>query len=341
MSQNRVRYKSLPVAVLIISSLHATIVPALDLVSLTSHADIIAIGEVNSVLDRGPTTLDLDGGAPQAMRYVAHLRVDQILKGSSLPEILALDFVMPEMPIGIQGVTTGQYGLFFLTKDPSMLRCTDPVYPSLPALRNTKLPPTAVLDQVTAVLGQVLESLEVSDSERFRALDALGGLNTDFARDTLRHALASPSRDIRLDVARTLVARNDLTGLAIVEDALLHPSGLSDIMRSNLAGSLGGLKDPNAVPALKRLLETNDQNIIEGAAIALRQSGSADALEPLSRLLTNSDERVRYYAVVGLGEITKQDEWTPSFPEFRERGGKYLSYWQGWAASNVSPQSRQ
>ncbi len=57
-------------------------------------------------------------------------------------------------------------------------------------------------------------------------------------------------------------------------------------------------------------------------------------MEPLSRLLNNSDEQVRYYAVVGLGEITKQDEWTPAFPEFREHEAKYLSYWRDWAASN-------
>jgi HEAT repeat-containing taxis protein len=162
-----------------------------------------------------------------------------------------------------------------------------------------------VLDQVTAVLGQVLESLDgVSDSDRFKALDALGRLKTDLARDTLRHALSSPSRSIRLDAARTLVARNDMSGLGIVEDALLRPSGLSETMVSNLAGSLAGLKDPRGIPALKRLLETNNQEIIRGAAIALRQSGSADALVPLSQLLQNGDEQVRYYAVVGMGEIS-------------------------------------
>ena len=106
-------------------------------------------------------------------------------------------------------------------------------------------------------------------------------------------------------------------------------------MISNLAGSPGGLKDASAVPALKRLFETKDQRVIKGAAIALRQSGSADALEPLSRLLDNSDGQVRYYAVVGMGEITRQDEWTPTFPEFREHEAKYLSFWREWSDSNL------
>jgi HEAT repeat protein len=197
-----------------------------------------------------------------------------------------------------------------------------------------KLPPGAPQDQVTVALGQVLTGAQVSDADLFVALDALGRLRTDLARDTLRQALKTSSGNVHLDVARTLVARNDIAGLEPVEAALLHPSGLSSNMISNLAGSLGGLKDPKSVPALKRLIETNNPYVVKGAAIALRQSGSGDALEPLSRLLNNSDEQVRYYAVVGLGEITKQDEWTPAFDEFRDHEAKYLSYWRDWAASD-------
>jgi HEAT repeat protein len=106
-------------------------------------------------------------------------------------------------------------------------------------------------------------------------------------------------------------------------------------MISNLAGSLGGLKDPKSIPTLKRLLGTNNPQITKGVAIALRKSGSADALEPLSHLLNDGDEQVRYYAVVGLGEITNQDEWTPAFDEFRNHEAKYLTYWRDWAASNL------
>ena len=173
------------------------------------------------------------------------------------------------------------------------------------------------------------------DTDLFWVLDALGRLKTDLARDTLRQALKSSSGNIHLDVARTLVARNDVAGLEPVESALLHPSGLSNIMISNLAGSLGGLKDPKSIPALKRLLQTNEQEIARAAVVALRQTRSADALEPLSELLNNNEERVRYHAVAGMGEITGQDEWTPAFDEFRNHEAKYLSYWRNWAASNL------
>jgi hypothetical protein len=319
----------------------STVTRSLDVASLASQADIVVIGQILSVTDRGPIILDVGGGPLPATAFEAVLHVDQLLKGSPHAQNLFVDFALPQMPIGIQGVVSGQYGLFFLAAFQNQLRFTDPMHPFLPAVRNAKLPPGEVLDQVTVALGQVLTAPQVPDADLFWALDALGRLKTNLARDTLRQALKSSSGDVHLDIARALVARNDVAGLESVEAALLHPTGLSDNMISNLAGSLGGLKDPKSIPALKRLIGTNNSYVVKGAAIALRQSGSPDALEPLSRLLTNSDEQVRYYAVVGMGEITKQDEWTPTFPEFRVHAAKYISYWRDWAESHVPRETRR
>jgi HEAT repeat protein len=267
--------------------------------------------------------------------------VDQLLKGSPHAQNLLVDFVLPQIPIGIQGVVSGQYGLFFLAALQNQLRFTDPMHPSLPAVRNLKLPPGAVQDQVTVALGQVLTATQVPDADLFSALDALGRLKTDLARDTLRQALKSSSGNIHLDVARTLVARNDVAGLGPVEAALFHPGGLSSNMISNLAGSLGGLHDPQAVPSLSKLIASSNAETRLGAAIGLRQSQSAAALIPLSRLLEDTDSRIRYYAVVGMGEITRQDEWTPAFDEFQKHEAKYLSYWRNWASSNLPQDTRK
>jgi HEAT repeat protein len=323
-------------AVLLASmSIKSTVIRTLDVASLISQADIIVIGQIISVTDRGPTTLDLGGGSIPATDFEAVLQVDQLLKGSPHAQNLFVDFLVPQMPIGIQSVVSGQYGLFFLAALQNQLRFTDPMHPSLPAVRNMKLPPGAVLDQVTVALGQVLVAPQVPDADLFWALDALGRLKTDLARDTLRQALKSSSGNIHLDVARTLVARNDVAGLEPVEAALLHPTGLSSNMISNLAGSLGGLRDPQAIPSLSKLIASSNAETRLGAAIALRQSQSAAALIPLSRLLEDTDTRTRYYAVVGMGEITRQDEWTPAFDEFHKYEAKYLSYWRDWAASNL------
>ncbi|MGH9497141.1 MAG: HEAT repeat domain-containing protein, partial [Candidatus Sulfotelmatobacter sp.] len=120
-----------------------------------------------------------------------------------------------------------------------------------------------------------------------------------------------------------------------VEDALLHPAGILDRDRLALAGSLGGLKDVRAIPGLTQLSEVADPTTRHYAASALRQTGSPAALPPLAKLLNDADFNTRYYAVAGLGEITHQDEWTPSLDEFRQHEDKCTSYWRHWVEGNV------
>src|SRR5260370_40166898 len=126
-------------AVLLASTVtKSTVIRTLDVASLVSKADIIVIGQIISVTDRGPTTLDLGGGPIPATAFEAVLAVDQLLKGSPHAQNLFVDFDLPQMPIGIQGVASAPYGLFFLVALQNQLRFTDPRRPSLPAVRNVK-----------------------------------------------------------------------------------------------------------------------------------------------------------------------------------------------------------
>jgi HEAT repeat protein len=127
-----------------------------------------------------------------------------------------------------------------------------------------------------------------------------------------------------------LVAKNDIAGLATVQHALLNPVGLSDNMKLNLAGALSGIKDSRAVPALEGLSKSDDVEIRRNVAMALRQTGSPQALLPLSHLLDDNDLTTRYYAVVGLGEINRQSDRAPAFAEFQQRQQHYLEYWHRW-----------
>ena len=95
------------------------------------------------------------------------------------------------------------------------------------------------------------------------------------------------------------------------------------------------MKDPKAVPTLAKLVEANNPDINRFAAAALRQTGSSSALEPLSHLLSDPDLKTRYYAVIGFGEITHQDDWAPAFDEFQRHEEHYLSYWRVWAQTNL------
>jgi len=155
------------------------------------------------------------------------------------------------------------------------------------------------------------------------------------AGQQLRGALAHPDPDRSLRIAITLVARGDIAGLDNVGSALMNSSGVPQELIEDAAGSLASMKDPNAIRSLSGLLSLNNPEINRGVAAALRQTGSASALLPLSRLLNDSDPMTRYYAVIGFGEITRQDQWAPGFSEFQQNPGRYVSYWRTWAEQNV------
>lgn len=310
-------------------------VRSLDLEKAVAEADLIASGRVVSLDALGDTTVALLGGTVlPASRFRATLKVDRVLKGDLKSQNLFFEFLIPESPVGLKGADSGQYSIFFLKRVQGHWEFFDPTNPDLPAVPDSEMPPGAPLERVTTAVAQVLESPNSSDRDCFRALAALGSLRTDFARDLLRQALADTSGRRRLDIARTLVARGDIAGLIIVEDALLKPSGLPENLVASLASSLRGIKDPNAIPSLTKLAGSDISRVRLGAAVALRQTASPAAIPSLSRLLNDSDTEVLYYAVVGLGEITHQDEWTPAMDEFEKNQARYLAYWRDWAHTN-------
>lgn len=315
----------------------ATCIPVkpLDVGALTNSADRIVVGRVVSVTNNGSGTVEFAGGVVSVAGEVASLQVDNVIKGEAGSGALSFQFWVPKAPIGFQSISTGQYGIFFLRQKTPMPEVLDPTHAVLPALSGLEITGGTPLDEVTNALLQVLVAPGAREQEALEALAALATIRTDSATDGLRSALEISSGQLRLRIAARLVARSDLRGLEPVADALQHSAGLPEQLISELAGSLGGLRDPKSVPTLRGLLETNDQRVIQGAAIALRQTHSREALEPLSTLLSNGDERVRYYAVVGMGEITGQDNWTPAFDEFRQHENKYVSHWREWAASSL------
>ena len=310
-------------------------VHSLDLEKITAQADLIVVGRVLSIEERESTSLELAGGAVvRATRFRATLKVDRVLKGDLKSQDMFFEFLIPEYPTGLRGVDSGQYSIFFLKRDQSRWVFLDPMNPDLPAVPGGELPIGTPLEQVTDAVAQVLVSPASTDRDCFRALDALGRLRTEHAGGLLRQALEHSSGTLRLDVARTLVARGDIAGLAVIEDALLRSGGLPEHVVAGLAGSLRGMKDPSAVPSLSRLIGSNNSLVRLGAAVGLRQTGSSAAIQPLSHLLGDTDPEVLYYAVAGLGEITHQDEWTPAMDEFKQHQSHYLTYWRQWAQMN-------
>lgn len=317
-------------------TLSATPVGTINVVSLTARSDAIVMGRVVSIVQEGKTTVDESGGSIPAERFRASIVVNHLVKGPVPAGPVPVTFAVPTTALGYPDVFAGQYALFFLEHRKGSYEFTDRWYPYLPSVESQEFPSGSPLDQVTAVLGEDLESSQLSNAQREQVLDALGRLLTELAGDILRQALRKTSGDLRLEIARRLVARNDVAGFAEVEEALLHPAALSDRTLLNLAGSLSGLKDARAIPGLTRLSEAVDPTTRRYAASALRQTSSPAAVAPLAKLLNDTDVNTRYDAVAGLGEITRQDEWTPALDEFKQHETKYISYWHHWVEVNLN-----
>lgn len=303
----------------------------IDVADLAARADVIVLGQLASLRMAKATTSE---AATPSSRIQGSITLDRLIKGRAEGSTLRIDFIAPQ---GSVEVPIGKYGLFFLTQSGNSFEFTDRTYPFVPASQDIEPRPGLPLDQITAILGETVGSTgRLTYSERERALDALRRLRTELAASFLREALKGAPEDFKIEIARSLVARDDIAGFSIVTEALLNVANLPEAAVTNLAGSLAGLKDARAIPGLTKLTSSGNTYVRLNAARALRQTGSPRALRPLSPLLDDADPQVRYYAVVGLGEITHQDEWTPSLDEFRAHEGRYVAHWRTWAESNVN-----
>jgi hypothetical protein len=320
---------------IMIQSAQTEPVRQLELKPLITSADLILVGKITAVIPGQSDVITMNGRDVNVIRMTAVLRVDEVFKGKVAKEILRFRFYVPEAPSSqIRTVPEGQYGIFFLRQHKGFVSVADLTYPYLRAIpgRHSQSDP---LDSVTVALGQILISTDMPNDERIRALDGLVTARTDLSKQILVNAMNSSTGELQLLIAGGIVGSGNISGLPVVENALLQSKDIPKGLISFLGGSLAGLKDPKAIPSLIRLMVVKNPQVRVGIVSALRQTGSNAAVEPLARLLDDSDPLVRYYAVVGLGEITHQDEWTPSIDAFQENSKYYLSHWREWVAVNI------
>lgn len=311
-------------------------VPALNLPELTSRADLITAGQVVAVEEEGRASLDIQGRAAPARRMAATLRALRVLKGPADAATVRFVFFVPEAPLGYGEVGASQFGLFFLREGARGYEVADPYYPFVVASPDAPAPADGgELERVVAEVAHVLDSPQASPDERERAVGILEGVEAPAAEAALKRAAQSLDGPLRLRVAAALLRRNDLTTLGLAEKALTDPpQSVEAGLRSRLAYAIrDGVSDPRAVPALARLLSSNEVLVRRSAAAALRHVGDETVIEPLSKALQDGDREVRYQAVLGLAAATGQSEWGPSLDLFGRDEQRYLAYWREWAKS--------
>lgn len=306
-------------------------VPVLDLKSLVANSPVIAVGEITNIREVARKQMVIRGHEMSVTEMEARMRVDRLIKGNAPPG-LAFHFLLPEFGMGYHGVPAHSYRVVFLKQEGNRFEIADPYYPSLPAVPSSSGDDGPALESILNELSAVLESRNTSSNDKEVAVWTLRTVNNTRSTEALRRAVSTEEGTIKLNAVAALLARNDLAALPIAEQVLDAPLGsVRDDVYQNLASAIEvGVSNPQAIPVLIDLLRNQHVRVRRAAAFALHNTKSQLAIKGLVAALSDSDVEVRYYAVIGLAEITDHNDWRPLEEQFRSDEAKYLTYWKNW-----------
>jgi hypothetical protein len=313
-----------------------TIVPRLDLKSLTESADAVVVGRVDQVVPQGTCTAHTTYGDFAAHQMRATLRVERLLKGSAFGPFADFTFCLPEEMIGYWPVGRDVFGVFFLHGSGHGYTILDPYHPYVVAVPGAVVTGGNAFEEVVGELAAVLESPDASRDYKKLAVLSLGRTPGPEARSALLKGAIEKDDEVRFRSMAALFRRNDITFLPAAATVLLHPPPGVDAALDDMALAIGvGVLSPKAVPTLVKLLSAPGVETRRSAALSLRFIGSAEAILPLAQALFDSDRRVRYEAISGLARFTGQNDWNPEMGDYMRKSEEpYLSHWREWAQSH-------
>ena len=317
----------------------ATVIAALDVSELIGTSDAVVIGDVASVQQIGSGTMTIGDQVIAVAQFNVELMVRRVVKGSVNGRQITFGFVWPNQPLAYQRIAKGDSGMFFLRGTSENYSVSDPHYVYLLGTSLCAYPESVMntLDRVATELRCIVDDPGATEAAQLEAIDALKSLRTELATETLRLAASNTQGRVRLHAVAALLRRDDTSQLESVEDTLLQPA--TESVRGSvddLAESIFlGVRNPKVIPILQRLLRAPDSRVRRGAAQALRNTGSTRAIQGLVEALEDSQRDIRYIGVIGLGEITHQDEWSPAIDNFTQHEASFLSYWRKWAIENT------
>ncbi|HKQ72666.1 MAG TPA: HEAT repeat domain-containing protein [Blastocatellia bacterium] len=288
-----------------------------------------------SVQDSGEKTLQWRGHSIPVQSKYAKIQVNRILKGQTSESAIIFEFVKTiRMSIGFADVRVGQFGMFFLKRNTKNgLTVTDYYYPYVVATAAVPKTASGDFERVIAEVTNVLAQPQATLTEKIKAIDILDQIDTPIVLESLLLNANSENISIKIRSVTALLRRNNISKLDVAEKILLAPpTSIDSYLIGNLARALEGIKDPNAIPTLGRLLESHNIALRYSSAYAIRHTGVDAAIKPLTKALYDNDQNVRYQAVMGLAEITRQYSWGPALDQYNSNEQHYLNYWRNWAA---------
>jgi hypothetical protein len=310
-----------------ISSSMGTIVQPLNLTRLVNQSDVIVVGKVLEVSNERPSQVEI------FHPYEVTLRVDRVVKGSLPPSVITVEFFRSPGAIAKgKSIASSLYAMFFLKEESAKpYALADSTLEALVAVEGAPAVSGDALTQVVDVLAHVLRSSDSSAADQLQAVDALASVDSQLANEALHLAVGSANEDLKLHAEVALLRHNDVSVLKLVEGTLMNPtnnaSAAATVGRLSFAIQLG-VRDPSGIPILTHLLGAPDPQVRRAAAHALRETRALASVGPLSTALNDTDQMVRYDAVLGLSEITGDRSHAPSVDAFKRDEAKYLKYWQ-------------
>lgn len=328
---------------------HGSAVPGLSIEELATRSDLIAIAKVGNISKVGNGTVEINSQTFQAELMEASAQATLVLKGKTVTPMLKIRFALPSSPagsLGFSGVAERSTRLFFLKASRDAFTFANPYYPSLPAPAEPseqKLDSMQALaslsdagKMVVAVECEAIASSSNTAPERTEAIWVLKKRSEPCINGALHRAFDSADQGLRLTAAASLLMQNDISVLAeAYDDANRLP--MDSYLRLNLASAIrDGVQNANAIPYLKRILQSKDAAMRSAAASALRNIGSTACVVALANALNDRDKSTLYYAVVGLAEIEGVPEKKPSMEDFDTNPSPYLDYWRRWAKEHLT-----
>jgi hypothetical protein len=354
------RHRFLGIAVLFgilnMASAVANPMPAIDVPAMASAADLIVVGRANGVEVQNDVSKTVS------------VYVDHVLKGGETnpPKVLRLRL---DVSLGLPSVSERQYGIFFLRRatEGGKYIAVDPFHPVVVAspARNANTPgsidllgglarefvqvftapPASLLNSQTGIQHLVVGEPVAQLQEIYRnAAEAIRSIPYDAAGAELRRAAESGNVTARLWSLNCLFFMGDsddlealkLKYLDSVKSILIKPEPDVAPAVLSLADSMEGhLKSPNAVPTLAALLLSSEVAVRRAAASVLGDIATQATIAPLAKIALNDpDQRVRYYAVLGLATATETGE-APALDRFEKNEAQTITRWRSWARFNV------
>ena len=186
----------------------------LDLQVLTREADLIVIGRVDAIDDKGPTVKDVAGQRVEAERMVATLSINRLIKGQTNQPVLSFEFLIPSTHLDYHEIKVSQFGMYFVRKTAQGgYDVLNSDYPFIIVPAKATVADGNDLDKVVGVIGLFLTEPKSSVYERREAVHILNSARTELATRILRQATQDSDTTVRLQALCALLKSNDISML--------------------------------------------------------------------------------------------------------------------------------